>query len=297
MNYAIGIDLGGTKIEASLVSAEGHIAGKVRVPTCQNNGAEGIIGQIVSLVHQLNGGNILGVGIGTPGFVKDNTLTCIANLPSLAGVDLQKELAARLGTPVFLENDANCFALAEHMFGAGRGLRNIVGLIMGTGIGAGIIINNALYSGSTGGAGEVGHMIIDPSGPQCSCGQSGDFESWCSGPNIIRRYREAGGVETTPELLFSSQDERAQAVVETTLRMLGIGLANIINFFNPDSIILGGGLSNLDMYERLTAEARKYSAKGLHVNIVKNVLGDSSGVVGAASLVFGHHSPTTFRQI
>ncbi len=278
----LGFDIGGTKIEGALVSEQGDVVKSIRVQTEAKRGKDAVISNVLSVLKQLDSDDIDYIGVGIGGFLDtDGTLACCPNISCLEGVRFGEEMAKLAGKPVFVENDANCFALAEHRFGAGKGYRNVVGLIIGTGIGAGIIIDNRLYRGSIGGAGEFGHCIIDAS-------TDSSLEYLCSGPNIVRRYVAAGGKMESPDAskIFLSDEPVAKRVMADTYHYLGIGLANIVNALNPDIIVLGGGVSKLSFYKQLNAEMKRFSVPSLgsYARVVKHKIGDSAGVIGAAFL-------------
>ncbi|MBC8500363.1 MAG: ROK family protein [Nanoarchaeota archaeon] len=276
----LGVDVGGTKIEAALVSEDGKIINRIRTPTQDSKGRKVVINNILSVIKKLDKKNLSVVGLSIAGVIDEKgVLSCPSNLKCLEGVNVAKELERSFGKKVLQENDANCFVLAEYKIGAARGYKNVVGIILGTGIGGGIIINRKLYKGKTGGAGEFGHTVISA---------NKDFETLCSGPGIVRRYRDAGGKikDPNPEKIFASKELIARQVVEDTYNYFRIGFVNIINSLDPDIIVLGGGLSNLPLYSRLNREVKRYVIPALakNVKIVKNKLGDSSGVIGAAFL-------------
>jgi predicted NBD/HSP70 family sugar kinase len=286
----IGIDLGGTKIEGILVDSSGKIIDKKRLPTESKRSLKFTLDNLLSVIKYLSNGKIHGVGIGTPGFVVNGKLTLIKNVPNLMNYDLKHWLIKHTGCKnVEIENDANCFALAEYRFGAGKGTENMVGVIIGTGLGGGIIIKNKLYSGTIGGAGEIGHTTLVPNGEPCTCGGNGHFEAYCSGTGITRRYISAKGkiIDPNPSLIFSSKEKIAKEISDETIEYLAMGLSNLIMTLNPEMIVLGGGVSNINFYSDLNKRIKKYLNPAHYgcVNIVKNVLGDSSGVLGAAALV------------
>lgn len=291
MKYAIGIDLGGTKIDGVLVNDSGKIIKKCRILTEAKKGRKTVINNILNVINQLSTRNISGIGIGIPGIAKNGKIIFIPNVP-LLNINLKNILERKLKNMVFVENDANCFALAEFMFGAckNKKLKEMVGLIIGTGIGAGIIINKRLYTGSFGGAGELGHNIIDSASRfKCSCGNSGDLESLCSGPSIIRRYKKLKGRIKNPdaEIILKSNENIARQVTKQTYEYLGIGIANIVNTLNPDLIVLGGGVSKSLSLKHISKEVKKYAVPVLarHVKFVKAKVHDP-GAIGAACLVF-----------
>lgn len=306
--YAIGLDIGGTKIEGVLArmlpsGAVPKVLKKVRLPTNPSAGKQAVLNSIAEVIVSLfsHGKNIRsfklsGIGIGTAGFLKDGKLEMSPNIPCLEGVALKEALQQQLQkkgikTPLFIENDSICFALAEFMFGAARDCNNVIGVIVGTGIGGGLILDGRLYRGRDGGAGHIGHVTIDPSGPKCGCGKSGHFEAWCSGSHITRRYIAAGGKiqEPNPGKIFRSTEKTAKKVMEETYEKFGVALAGLISTFNPEVIVLGGGVSNLPdkFYQRIAAATKKHSNPAFYsgVRILRNKLGDSAGVLGAAALV------------
>ncbi len=284
MKQVIGIDLGGTKIEGVLASEDCRILKRIRIPTEASKAREKVLGNICRVIDSLFNSNVSAIGLSVPG---NPHLFRIGdpNIPSLIGFDLAKFLKGKYKCPVIVDNDSNCFALAEHAFGAGKGARNMIGVVIGTGIGSGIIVEGRLYYGFSGGSGEAGHMILDPSGQKCNCGNKGDFESWCAGPYIVKRYEAHGGKKgMTVEQVFRSRDKVAKKTIAETYEKLAAGFANIINILNPDIIVVGGGVSDsLDcaVIERM-AKKSVFPSLRKHVRIVKNKLGASSGAIGAA---------------
>lgn len=312
MTYVIGLDIGGTKIEGVLVNAAAadnsklpKTIRKIRMPTNAAAGKKVVLSNITTAIVSLynygrenvRGFKLRGIGIGTAGFLKNGRLEMVPNIPAIKGVKLRDVLLLQLRrrkikAPLYIENDSICFALAEFMFGAAKGCRNVVGIIVGTGIGGGLILDGKIYKGRDGGAGHIGHTTIDPSGPRCGCGQLGHFESWCSGKYITQRYVAAGGKIRNPDpmKIFAANEAVASKIMSETYDKFGIAFANIINTFNPEVIVLGGGVSNLPQkfYLRITAAAKKhaYPAFSDSIKIVRNRLGDSGGVFGAAALAF-----------
>jgi len=286
MKYAIGVDIGGTKIEAILANQKGKILDRYRTLTESHKPKKQILNNIFKAISKVKTKKIAGIGVGIPGISKKGKIVLISNIPKFKNLNLQHLLEKRFRIPVKLENDANCFALAEFLFGAGKRTTNMVGVIIGTGVGGGIIINKKLYSGN-GFAGEIGHTIIDPSGIRDNCGNIGDLESWCSGPHIVQHYKKEGGKMNAPDpqKIFAGGDPVARKIKQQTIQKLSVGLANIANTFDPDIIVLGGGVSNLQFYSQINKEAKIY-VKSNRIKVVKNKLGDSSGVLGAAALSF-----------
>ncbi len=289
MNH-IGLDIGGTSIKGILTDSKFSILKSILLPSHSEKAKEATINNIVEAIKQLSTGKEP-VGISMAGRINKGTLTFCPNIPKLQGLKLKKILENKTGTEIFIENDASCFAIAEHKIGAGKGTKNMIGLIIGTGIGAGIIINNELYKGN-GYAGELGHAIIDPSGTRCGCGKKGDFESWCSGKHITERYAIAGGKIKNPEpkKIFASKEKTAKKISLETIDKLGIALSNIICYFDPEAIVIGGGVSNLKFYSQIRNAIVKYSYKrqAIKTKIKKSAL-ILPGALGAAMLT--NHIP------
>ncbi|MBU1201019.1 MAG: ROK family protein [Nanoarchaeota archaeon] len=280
MKLRLGVDVGGTKIEGALVSENGVAVKRLRVPTNSSSGRKAVLDNILFVIKSLDNSTVKSVGLGIAGVIdKNGFLQESPNIQCLEGLNVSKELEKLLGKPVFQENDANCFALAEQRFGAAKGCKDVVGLIIGTGIGAGLIFNGEIYRGVDGCAGEVGRMVIDSS-------SNLTFEDLCSGHGIVRRYKALGGKmkNPNPRNIFSSKEKAAKIAVNDTYKYLGIGIANLLNILDPEIIVLGGGVSNLSFYQKLRVEVKKHSINSKNVILVKNKLGDSSGVIGAAFL-------------
>jgi fructokinase len=290
---AIGIDLGGTKIEGVVLEGgRPEPVARLRVATERERGYDHILGRIAEVVAALRPHAPAArlVGIGTPGSTsaRDGTLKN-SNTTCLNGRRLADDLEARLGCRVRLENDANCFALAEALAGAGQGHGLVFGVIIGTGVGGGIVIDGRLRPGPQHIAGEWGHHAIDPAGPPCYCGQRGCVETLVSGPALEAAYRAAGGVACgAAEIAVRAAvgEVVAGAVLERYLDRFGRALANVISILDPDVVVLGGGLSNLDVFytRGRDAVARYVFNDELRTPIVPNRLGDSAGVYGAALL-------------
>jgi len=285
MRLAIGIDIGGTKISGVLMNDKGKILKKHTELTEANRSRSEVLDSIAEVISKLKVKGVKGVGVGSPGFVLPNgKITCIHNIPSLEGAFIIKELEKRTKLKVAIENDSNCFALAEQRMGAAKGHKNMVGVIIGTGVGSGIIIDGKIYRGALGGAGEIGHtklMIMD---------DIKEVESLISGPGLMKRYEELSGrILDSPKELVSliGKDDDANKVYAEFILYTGLFFANIINTFNPGCIVVGGGVSNIPFYDRVLKVAEKYSHPAMFnaCKIVKNKLGADSGVLGAAQLV------------
>lgn len=293
MRNRIGIDLGGTKIEGVVLDADNMPLHRLRIATESERGYVHIVERVAELVQRLlplaPGCEVIGVG--TPGAVSRRTgrmKNC--NTVCLNGQDLPGDIARRLGRRVLVENDANCFALAEAVAGAGRDAALVFGIIMGTGVGGGWVHRGELLRGHQHIAGEWGHHCLDPSGPPCYCGQRGCVERYLSGPGVADRYRTRSGEALPMDALIArarAGEGAATAVFEEFLDHFGRALANVISIIDPDVVVLGGGLSNIDeLYDRGRAAVARYVFNDeLRTPIVRHTLGDSAGVIGAALLV------------
>ncbi|VVB60316.1 N-acetyl-D-glucosamine kinase [uncultured archaeon] len=240
--------------------------------------------------------HINGVGISMPGFTdkKGKVIFGGGTLTSLVGVNLKKELEDRTKFPVFIENDANCFALAEAVHGAGKRYNAVLGVIWGTGIGGGLVINKKIYSGAFKDSLEFGHMVIDPnltSGPKCGCGHYGCLEMLASGKNISRRYYELGGKikNAGAREVYLSSEPAAKKAISDAIHYLGLGLADMVDAFNPEVIVMGGSVSRFPpaVYGRLKKEIKKYALPVLAKNIllVRYKISADEGILGAAEVV------------
>lgn len=287
----IGIDLGGTKIEGIALDEQGRVLHRQRIPTQAEGGVAHIVGRIAGLyaglVYAIDDAPHT-VGVGTPGAISYRTgLLKNSNTTCLNGQPLAALLAQALHHPVTVANDANCFALAEALMGAGRGHSLVFGVILGTGCGGGIVIDGRVRVGPQAIAGEWGHTVIDPSGPACYCGAHGCVETFISGGGVEARFRATTGrslgVASIAAGALAGDDACARAMNEFHARF-GQAMANLIAVLDPDIVVLGGGLSNLDsLYERGIAEvARRVFSDDLVTPIVRHQLGDSAGVIGAA---------------
>jgi len=289
--FRIGIDLGGTKIEGIVLDGQGAELFRKRIETQQEKGCAHILNRISGLygdlaAHIQNQPHTF--GIGTPGAISPRTgLLKNSNTACLNGQPVKAELKKLLGRKIEIQNDANCFALAEALHGAGRGKKLVFGVIMGTGCGGGIVHNGEVITGPQGIAGEWGHMSINPDGPLCYCGQHGCVETYISGGGLQNRYAEEFGVKKSfheIEKDFYAGEANAVAFMKIFFRNFGRALANLIDVLDPDVIVLGGGVSKFDaLYTEGIAEVAKFVFNdSLETPIVKHQLGDSAGVIGAA---------------
>lgn len=296
-----GIDLGGTKIEGVILgSAENpKVVTRQRIDTEAAKGYEHILNRITLLVRKMSDETGLQperIGIGTPGTLDPITETLKnSNTTSLNRMPFKRDLEARLNLPVLLANDANCFALAEARLGVvKRVMPNagvVFGVIMGTGVGGGIIVNGRVINGRQGIAGEWGHNFLDESGGPCYCGKVGCVETVISGPSLQRYYHSISGnklnMREVMQNYHAGNDPHAKATVRRLIEMFGRAISVVINILDPDVIVLGGGVSNIDLlYTEGVAEVRKHVFNTrLDTIFLKPELGDSAGVFGAAMLV------------
>ncbi len=306
----IGIDLGGTTIKAALVNSIGEIIHEMRVETEQQD-ADQLLAQIIAVAKDLKekaGEGAASIGLGVPGLVnvKTNRIEVMPNLPNLSEVDIPATLSRETGLPTAIDNDANAAAYAELQVGAARGKRDVFFVTLGTGIGAGLIMNGHIYRGARGFAGEFGHMTIDPEGIECSCGNIGCIETIASGPNIVRRTRERLYRDRTSSLSLlaiprdreltaediaraaQSGDEMSQLMMERTGMFLGIAIAAVVNLLNVEMVVMGGGVMAAgDLILKPTIKEtrrRAFPPSFAGCEIVIAQLGPSAGMIGAALL-------------
>ena len=255
MSLVIGIDIGGSKIKGVLMDDTGKIINSYERPTEADKSRGDILNNILEVINKLRAQEAEKLGIATPGFALPNgRMACMPNIKKLEGVKLRKELEKRTGLRVFLENDAKCFAFAEQRRGAAKGCKNVIGVIIGTGVGTGIIINGETYRGTIGGAGECGHtkLVVDS--------EVKEVEDLIAGPNIIRRYEQLSSNKAdSPAIMLNKRDVFAQKVYEEFVLFTGLFFSNLINTFNPEMIVVGGGVSNLDFYKDVDKIVKKYA--------------------------------------
>ena len=293
----IGVDLGGTKIEAIALAGDGEILARRRVATPASE-YDAILRSIVVLVHELELelGRRAAVGVGTPGAISSHTgLMKNSNTAALNGRPLDRDLANALARDVRLENDANCFALSEAVDGAGAGARIVFGVILGTGVGGGLVIDGALVDGRNRIAGEWGHNPLpwmrgdEAPGRPCYCGHDGCIETFLSGGALVHEFLVRSGESSSGEAISALAEAGDPLALETIAAYqdrLARALASVVNIVDPDVIVLGGGLSNIGrLYEGLERRVEKYAFTDvLETKIRPNVHGDSGGVRGAAWL-------------
>ncbi|MEW6753182.1 MAG: ROK family protein [Candidatus Latescibacterota bacterium] len=290
-----GIDLGGTKIEGVVLASTTDPSPlcRIRIPTGAAGGYDHILSRVQGLVERMRAETGVAperIGFGTPGVLdpqrstlKNSSTTCYNGQP------LKRDLERLLGIPAVLANDANCFALAEALLGAGAGAPTVFGVILGTGVGGGVVIDGRVLDGAQGIAGEWGHNVLDPGGPPCYCGRSGCVETFLCGPALERHYAAQSGVwRPLPQIAARrGEDPAAAATIGRLLGCFGRALAQVVNILDPHVVVLGGGVSNLDvLYEEGAREVERHVFNDrLETRIVRHGLGDSAGVFGAAMLV------------
>lgn len=284
----IGIDLGGTKIEGIILDESFKIIDRKRLPAPYDDYKE-IVNCIIGLVNELKiKATDVTIGIGTPGTIsKHSGLIKNSNTQCLIGMPLKEDLEKALGQSISMENDANCFALAESKMGAGKNFEIVFGVIMGTGVGGGIVMNGKVHRGRTNIAGEWGHHTLHHNGNKCYCGKNGCVETYISGPALEKRWKElTGKSESLTQIIHQLDVGNAKHWKNEFLENFGIALANVIDILDPDVIILGGGVSNISFLydEGKTVVYEKVFSDIIDTPILKNQLGDSAGVFGATLL-------------
>lgn len=299
MKHLWGIDLGGTKVEGVVLDAKSFkVITRTRIPTEQEHGYQHIVGQIkklVSLLEKETGFKAEKIGMGTPGSLDPVTRTLKnSNTTCLNGEPLFDDVQAAVGIPMSMANDANCFALAETRMGIVPEIcpeaKVVFGVIMGTGVGGGVVINNQVLVGRHGIGGEWGHTFLDESGGPCYCGDTGCTEQVISGPALEKFYQKISGKTAGLRDIVVKYRERsdphAVKTMERLIHFFGKGLSNVINILDPDVVVLGGGLGNIEeLYTLGVKSVEKHIFNPRFETIIaKPKLGDSGGVFGAAFL-------------
>lgn len=312
MRPVVAVDLGGTNLRAAYYpSGDPPAASRDTRKTPSESGPTAVIEAIHAAIHELDlpaaERSRMAIGIGAPGPL-DSEAGVVLNAPNLPGwenIPLGPRLQERWGCPVHLQNDANLAALGEWRYGAGRGAHNLVMLTIGTGVGGGVIVGDRLLTGMRGLAGEVGHIPVSLGGPVCSCGQSGHLEAIASGTAIVEQVRARGGLQVpAAESAPPTGSLTAEAIAEAASRgdriaievmheaavALGTALAGLVHLFNPERIILGGGVSRaggefLGEIERTLRASLMISAFGDGMQVVPSALGDEAALLGAVALV------------
>lgn len=307
-NYVVGVDLGGTKISTALSDLEGKIINQTTIPTDAYEGEVPVLNRIINSIEKVVNDSavsyedIKGIGIGSPGPLdaKQGIIITTPNLP-FKNFNLVKPISEKFGVPVFLDNDANVAAIGEFMFGAGKGAENIVFFTVSTGVGGGAILNGKVYRGHTSNALEIGHMTVAPHGPRCNCGNVGCVEATSSGTAIAKRAHEALSTKVETSLrkyenvtsyeVFveaAAGDPVAKDIIDDAMNYLGIAVANAVSIFDPEYVIIGGGVSKAGdvVFDtvRKVVNKRCFKSMAESVKIVPAGLGTDAGLIGAVAL-------------
>lgn len=314
--YIIGIDLGGTKISGALANFNGDIVAKYTLPTKVEGGEEAVLKRIISVGERVleeskvNKDGVLAIGIGCAGIlnIKEGKIVTAPNLP-FRNFNVVKSLKDKFNIPVYLDNDANVAAIGEYIFGAGKGTNNTIFITVSTGIGGGAVLNGKIYRGNTCNALEIGHMTLEKEGPRCNCGNYGCAEVLASGTAIGRAANEAikKGEKTSLadyekvtsfEVFKEAEkgDELAQKILNKALNYLGICVANVITSFDPEVVIIGGGVSKGGeiVFDKINevVKARCFESMWKSTSIVPAALGTDAGVIGAIALAIMERKDT-----
>ena len=309
--YAIGVDLGGTHIAASLVDKKGKTGKNHECKISpEERGVDNVLNKMASLIKEIvteevSPEEVYGVGIDAPGYIDTINGICYfsPNFPGWIDIKVAQILEEKVGMPVKVVNDVNAAALGEKFFGAGRGVKNMICITLGTGVGGGVIIDNKLHLGASQGAGEIGHTTVEPNGPVCGCGNKGCFEALVARGAIIRKAQEM--IEKNGNTILSSVedlspldvfeaaekgDKVALEIFNEVGRYLGIGLSNLILVLNPEKIVIGGRIANAHKYlfppatEEIKKRVKMFPPESTQIVLAE--LGADAGLVGAAVYVF-----------
>ncbi len=313
ISYAAGIDLGGSSVKYALVSDNGECLFQEKISSCAHVSAEAVIEQLtvaaeaVKAYARRHGYTLAGIGIGTPGIVNAGGRTVLGGAENIKGweqIPLADIMESATGLPVCVGNDANLMGLGETMYGAGKGLSDVLFLTVGTGIGGAVVAGGKLFTGYDGRGMELGHVPLIADGERCACGATGCLEHYASAAALVRRFmqrcKETGtvypGAETNGEFivrLYRRGEQPAADCMKEHFEYLGRGIAGFINIFSPQLVVIGGGLSESgDFYiEGIAETARRYAIADCAVNTRFKAasLGNRAGSVGAASLVFAQN--------
>ena len=300
--FIIGIDIGGTNIKFGLISKKGQIFSRLNLKTNAvsenvNQLVEGLVSACFKLISEnhLTKKQILGIGIGLPGLVniRRNIVYSLTNIKGWKNVPLKKIIEKKISIPVFIDNDVNVIALAEWMYGAGKGMTDLICMTLGTGVGGGLILNNALYRGSGFAAGELGHMPINEKGRKCNCGGFACMETVVGNQYLEKKAKRVfSKKDITLEqvtALANKGNKKAVLFWEQTAQHISNGLIGIINTLNPSLVVIGGGIVSAHKYifpvMRQVIKKRAMHIQGRMVRIKKAKLGQDAGIIGAQVLV------------
>jgi glucokinase len=298
-HYALGLDLGGTAIKAAVVSDSGEVLEQIQQETPGSRAVGDVVAAIVDVVNRAvkTWSDIVGIGLGSPGLVdkKRRMIRSSPNFPTWVNVPLSGLISSRIERPIRLENDVNCFALGEYRWGAGRGFDPMLALAVGTGIGGGIILNGELYRGDSGAAGELGHISVDFNGPKCPCGGYGCVERYLGNRWFVEYARTALKDESIASPkdvsdLAEKGNKKALEFIQRQGEILGAACASLINIFDPQAIVIGGGTAQCGepffRSIRDSVKSRAYPELSQKVNILPAQLGILAGAMGAAAIGF-----------
>jgi len=314
--FFIGIDIGGTNIQAGVVGASGKIMQRKSGPTLVHEGKNRVIERICNfiteLIENIGSGSVIGIGIGSAGVIdiERGVVVTSPNFPDWKDVPLKEIISSRYGITTVLDNDANVVVYGEYLVGAARGASSLIGLTLGTGVGGAIILDGNIWHGCEGMAGEIGHITVVPDGPECVCGNFGCLEAYASATAIVKHTLErlsntSQGPILRSSLLKDFSDLTSTKIYEAALlgdglakevfaeagMYLGIALGSLINIFNPEQVVIGGGVINAwdFFYSSLREEVNKraFARPAKRVDILPAVLGEDAGIIGAAGLAAG----------
>ncbi|MDQ0088358.1 glucokinase [Paenibacillus anaericanus] len=300
MSYAVGIDIGGTKTAIGLIDSAGVVLAKTSLPTDQSVQPDEMVDRIAKAVKELitaqnmKESELLGIGVGAPGPLNTKTGHIVKppNLPGWWDFPILKSLSRHFDLPITFENDATAAALAEKWVGAAQDAEHFVFITISTGIGAGIYTHGKLLTGATGNAGDVGHFVIDPAGGKCVCGQSGCWEYLASGTAIARQASTLLGREVSSKEAFdlaAAGDVAIKELVDDVFRYIGIGCVTLINTFDPELLVIGGGVSQVGapLFDAIRDYVSEHALNpsGRNTTIVPAALQQDAGLIGAAALV------------
>ncbi len=296
----VGVDFGGTTMTIGLVDVEKGIISSVKLPTLADTGFYDITERMAKAINEMKSDSVA-VGIGSPGSIIDGVVLFSPNLPDWRNVPLAKRIEDLTGLPTFVENDANAFVLGEKWFGAGKGKEHIVGLTLGTGVGSGVITHGVLLKGHKGIGAELGHVVVRPGGPFCGCGNYGCLETLASATAIVRMARE-GRVKYPDSIIFKNKEITAKVVMDSAkkgdflalkirnvvVEALAQAIAGFIHIFNPEVVIIGGGVSKAGeiLFKPLREKVNDLVMPSFRdtFEILQSPLGDDAAVYGAAAI-------------
>jgi len=291
-DYLIGVDFNANTISAGLVDLTGKIIKKVEMPTDAKKGKKQVFDNLFTAISKVKKSHVIGIGIGVPGYVdkRRGIIHNAPNLPDWKDINLKRAVEERLNLPTYIDNDINCFALAESKCGSGKKVDNFFVMSVGAGVGGGMVVNGKIYRGAHDCAAEIGHTIVLENGEKCNCGNYGCLEAYTSGLSIERRFRDSTRKKMTYEEIAReyNKNKKAREIINDAGKYLGVGIANVINILNPELIIVGGPvirtIKPIMPIAIKEAQRRALSVPGERVKIIESNLEDA-GIIGAASIL------------